>query len=48
MALTTQGVQSKVVLVSGVGHAFDTWPEEGGVEDESLTDAVRWVTEFVF
>ena len=47
MALKRQGVQSKYVLVPGVGHAFDTWAEEGGVEDESLSDAVLWVTGFV-
>lgn len=46
-ALTLQGIQSKSILVPGVGHAFDTWAEEGGVEDESLSDAVRWVIEIV-
>jgi hypothetical protein len=36
MAPTRQGVQSKCVIVP-----------EGGVEDESLSNAVLWVTGFV-
>ncbi|KFY96893.1 hypothetical protein V498_02404 [Pseudogymnoascus sp. VKM F-4517 (FW-2822)] len=46
-ALTRQGVRSKYLLVPRVGHAFDTLAEEGGVEDESLNEAVLWVTRIV-
>ena len=44
MDLMAKKVRSKVIVVFGVGYAFDTRAEEGGVENKSWTDAVRWVT----
>lgn len=31
MALTKQGVESMAVIIPGMGHAFDTYAEEGGM-----------------
>lgn len=47
-ALTKQGIQSKAVILPGEEHAFDTRAKEGGIVDKTLSDAVRWVTRFVF
>jgi hypothetical protein len=31
MALTKQGLESMAVIIPGMGHAFDTYAEEGGM-----------------
>ncbi|KFZ01251.1 hypothetical protein V500_00835 [Pseudogymnoascus sp. VKM F-4518 (FW-2643)] len=47
-APTKQKVESMAVQIPGMGHAFDTYAEEGGMVDKVLSDAVRWVAKFAF